>query len=100
MIVLMTKYKELYRIIKDFFVLNSIVLINKWSTFSWGLGILPTANCVIPGYFHWKQIENRTQLLNSLLIIIYLATWKLSGCPDYENSNNILMVDDETDAGL
>ena len=45
-------------------------------------------------------MENRTQLLNSLLIIIYLATWKLSGCPDYENSNNIVMVDGETDDGL
>ena len=31
---------------------------------------------------------------------MYLATCKLSGCPDYENSNNIVMVDGETDDGL
>ena len=45
-------------------------------------------------------MENKIQLLNSLLIIVYLATWKLSGRPDYENTNNTVMVDGETDGVL
>ena len=44
-------------------------------------------------------MENKIQLLNSLLIIVYLVTWKLSGRPDYENTNTV-MVDGETDGVL